>query len=83
MIFGVCKGIANYTNFSTFWIRVAALIALFMTGWISLNLHRGSDLHQTGADHRAGEHRRLGVLSDLHLEPRHRPTTPKGEVRSP
>lgn len=33
MIFGVCKGLANYADISTFWIRLAAVITLFLTGF--------------------------------------------------
>ncbi len=32
MIFGVCKGLANYSDISAFWIRLAAIVALFLTG---------------------------------------------------
>lgn len=32
MIFGVCKGIAEYLNFSVFWTRVIAVTLLLFTG---------------------------------------------------
>jgi len=31
MIFGVCRGIAEYLNFSVFWTRVIAVACLFFT----------------------------------------------------
>jgi phage shock protein C len=32
MIFGVCRGVAEYMNFSVFWMRVIA-VALMIFGW--------------------------------------------------
>jgi len=32
-IFGVCQGIADYADLSVFWIRLAAIIALGITGF--------------------------------------------------
>jgi len=37
-IFGVCKGLADYADIPVFWIRLAALIALFFTGLMPLLL---------------------------------------------
>ena len=37
LIFGVCRGLAEYLNISVFWTRVAALIFLFVSfGWAVL-----------------------------------------------
>ena len=34
MVFGVCKGFADYLNFSVFWMRIIALVFLFVSfGW--------------------------------------------------
>ena len=33
MIFGVCRGIAEYFDFSTFWVRTIALLLLLFTGF--------------------------------------------------
>jgi len=33
VILGVCKGIAQYLDFSVFWIRVAAVIVFFISGF--------------------------------------------------
>lgn len=33
MIFGVCKGIAQYFDLSLFWVRIAFLAGLFFTGF--------------------------------------------------
>lgn len=33
VILGVCKGIAQYFDFSVFWIRAAAVIVLFISGF--------------------------------------------------
>ena len=30
---GVCRGLAEYFDFSVFWLRTAAVILLFMTGF--------------------------------------------------
>ncbi len=39
-IFGVCKGVANYAEIPVGWIRLAAVIALFVTGiWPMLLLY--------------------------------------------
>lgn len=32
IIFGVCKGLADYLNFSVFWTRVIAIVCLIFTG---------------------------------------------------
>ena len=32
VIFGVCRGVAEYLNFSVFWTRVIAVCAMFFTG---------------------------------------------------
>ena len=34
MILGVCKGLAEYFDFSVFWTRVIALIVLFVAGFL-------------------------------------------------
>ena len=34
MIFGVCKGFANYNEFPVFWTRVAAVCIALFTGWL-------------------------------------------------
>lgn len=40
MIFGVCKGIADYLDFSVFWARMIAVGALFFSGlWPILGLY--------------------------------------------
>jgi phage shock protein C len=40
MILGVCKGIAEYFDFSVFWTRTISLILLFITGfWPTLALY--------------------------------------------
>ena len=36
VIFGVCRGIAEYLNFSVFWTRVLAVCAMFFTGILLL-----------------------------------------------
>jgi phage shock protein C len=33
MILGVCKGVAEYMDFSVFWMRVIAVVTLFFTGF--------------------------------------------------
>ncbi len=33
LILGVCRGIADYFDFSVFWIRIVALILLLITGF--------------------------------------------------
>ncbi len=33
VIMGVCRGLADYFDFSVFWLRTAAVILLFMTGF--------------------------------------------------
>jgi len=33
LILGVCRGIAEYFDFSVFWVRAIALILLFITGF--------------------------------------------------
>lgn len=33
LIFGVCRGIAEYFDFSPFWIRTGVLVALVLTGF--------------------------------------------------
>lgn len=33
VVFGVCKGIAEYFNFSVFWARTIAVLLLFFTGF--------------------------------------------------
>ncbi|MBU2498748.1 MAG: envelope stress response membrane protein PspC [Proteobacteria bacterium] len=33
LVFGVCKGIAQYFNFSVFWTRAVAVILLLLTGF--------------------------------------------------
>jgi phage shock protein C len=35
-IMGVCSGIADYTGISVFWIRLAAIASIFMTGGPSI-----------------------------------------------
>jgi len=32
IIFGVCRGLAEYFDFSVFWVRMIAVILLFVTG---------------------------------------------------
>ena len=32
ILFGVCRGIADYFNFSVFWTRALAILAFFITG---------------------------------------------------
>lgn len=40
VIFGVCRGIAEYLNFSVFWTRVLAVCAMFFTGiWPLVGLY--------------------------------------------
>ncbi len=40
MILGVCKGIADYFQFSVFWTRTIALIVLFLSGfWAMIGLY--------------------------------------------
>ena len=40
MIFGVCKGLAGYLDFSVFWTRVIFLVLLFLTGlWPIVGLY--------------------------------------------
>jgi phage shock protein C len=40
VIFGVCKGLAEYFDFSVFWIRTAAVAILFFTGiWPIVGLY--------------------------------------------
>jgi phage shock protein C len=40
IIFGVCRGLAEYMNVSVFWTRVASLVLLFVTGiWPLLGLY--------------------------------------------
>jgi len=40
VIFGVCKGIAEYFDFSVFWARMIAVILLFVTGlWPIVGLY--------------------------------------------
>ena len=34
IILGVCKGLADYFDFSVFWTRIIALIALFVAGFL-------------------------------------------------
>ena len=36
MFFGVCRGIAEYLDFSVFWTRVLALILIFSSGFTGL-----------------------------------------------
>jgi phage shock protein C len=39
-IFGVCRGVANYLDFSLFWTRVITVAATFATGiWLMLGLY--------------------------------------------
>lgn len=39
-IFGVCKGIAEYFDFSVFWTRLIAVVLLFLTGfWPVIGLY--------------------------------------------
>jgi len=33
VILGVCRGLADYFNFSVFWVRAAAVVLLFITGF--------------------------------------------------
>jgi phage shock protein C len=33
LIFGVCRGLAEYSDIPTFWVRFAAVIGLFLTGF--------------------------------------------------
>ncbi|MFP4282625.1 MAG: envelope stress response membrane protein PspC [Opitutales bacterium] len=33
MIFGVCAGLAEYSQLSTFWVRFAAVVAVFVSGF--------------------------------------------------
>ena len=35
-IFGVCRGIADYFDFSLFWTRMLTLILLIVTGFLSV-----------------------------------------------
>lgn len=40
MLFGVCRGIADYMNISVFWTRVITLVLLVFTGfWLILALY--------------------------------------------
>lgn len=40
VIFGVCRGLAEYMDFSVFWMRVIALLLLFFTGiWPLVGLY--------------------------------------------
>lgn len=32
VIFGVCKGVANYLDISTFWLRTIAVVSLILSG---------------------------------------------------
>lgn len=32
LIFGVCRGLADYFDFSAFWMRAIAVVAFFLTG---------------------------------------------------
>ncbi len=36
MIFGVCKGMANHFDISAFWLRLALVVAFFVTGFFSI-----------------------------------------------
>jgi len=39
-IFGVCRGLSDYFDFSVFWIRFAAVVLLLMTGlWPILGIY--------------------------------------------
>ncbi len=33
MLFGVCRGIADYAELSVFWVRLGVIIAAFLTGF--------------------------------------------------
>jgi len=35
MIFGVCKGIANYRDIPVFWVRIFLILLAFFTGFIT------------------------------------------------
>ena len=40
MIFGVCKGIARYLDFSVFWFRVIIVVLTILTGlWAGIGLY--------------------------------------------
>ena len=40
LIFGVCRGLAEHFDFSTFWARVIAVIFLFVTGfWPAIGIY--------------------------------------------
>jgi len=39
MIFGVCKGIADYMDFSPFWMRAIAIVAFFFTWFWAIGLY--------------------------------------------
>lgn len=40
VVFGVCRGLADYFDFSVFWARAIALILLFVTGiWPMVGLY--------------------------------------------
>ena len=32
-IFGICKGLAEYADISVFWVRLAAIVAVLLTGF--------------------------------------------------
>jgi phage shock protein C len=45
VILGVCRGIAEYFDFSAFWVRAIAVILLFFTGfWPIMILYFGAAL---------------------------------------
>lgn len=66
---GVCKGVADYFDFSIFWTRVLVVVALFITGFwpILIGLYRGGLRHQTGPSAPNQYRRGSGVLSELRL----------------
>jgi phage shock protein C len=40
VIFGVCKGVADYLDFSVFWTRVLAVVLFFVSlGWLGVALY--------------------------------------------
>ncbi len=36
LLFGVCRGIASYFDFSVFWFRVITVVAILCTGFFPL-----------------------------------------------
>lgn len=38
MIFGVCRGLADYFDLDAFWLRVAAVVGFIVTGFFPLGV---------------------------------------------